>query len=912
MQTESRVFVGRGQELEAVRRVLELARSGLSGALVIRGEAGVGKTALVDAAIAGIDELRVARVVGIESEAVLDYAALHGVLVPFLDGLECVPPPQRAALCAAFGLEAGPAPSPMLVSLAALTLLANAAVQRRLVLVIDDAQWLDPESARVLAFVARRLYADGIAMLFCVREPSKASESLDGLLGLDLAGLPTDQALELLGSIVAGQRIDDGVGRRLVAQTSGNPLALLEVVDELTPEQLTGRALLPDPLPIGRGLEELHLASVRTLAPATQTLLLIAAAEPSGDAALVWRAATLLGVDHDAAAPAEAEHLLVGGTVIEFRHPLTRSAVYQGAACSTRRRVHEALAAADKCESHRRAWHRAAAAVAPDEDIAIALERSAERACSRDGYPAAARLLARAAELTADERHRTGRLLAAASAALTAGDTLAAESLLANATPGLKDPTDQAESLRLQGGIHFSQRGGGESFLLLMAAARAVGPSDPRRARDTLFEALEAATWTSREATFEAARAVRTAPVVADATTRDHLLEAFAARLLDGFVAAAPLYRRAVDAAMAETEDLRVFHLACIAAGELWDLGAFRALSGRWVELARARGALGILPLGNALHAAGELLVGRYGDEHAGVVDGIQVSKAFTGILGEAGAGENLLLAWTGPEPAGRTAVEAHIRRGLEQGGYRGYGVVFAELALSQLELGLRNYESALVNAARVYEADFLGPASAWSIADLVEAAHRAGDRQAARAGVQRLAERAMASGTTTALGLLARAQAVLAPDENAEDFYREAIEQLERSPARSDLARAHLLYGEWLRRCRRRCDARRSLRTAYEMFDAAGAEFFAERARAELVATGERARRRVDDTRDDLTPQELQIAQFVVEGLSNREIAAQLFISPSTVAYHLRHVFRKLDVTARMQLRDALPDLVV
>jgi DNA-binding CsgD family transcriptional regulator len=901
-------LLGRASELDALRSVLDLARNGLSGALVVKGEAGIGKTALLDALLAEAGGVRAARVAGIQSEADLSYAALHLLLVPFLGGLATLPPPQGAALGSAFGLQAGPAPDRLLVGLATLTLLADAAVQQPLLVVVDDAQWLDQESAGVLAFVARRLYADGIAMVFAAREPGEPAVNLDGLAQLQLGALTEEQGLELLRSAADGP-VDDRVGRALVAQTRANPLALLELADELTPGQLLGQELRLDPLPLGRHLEEVYLRRVRALPPATQTFLLLASAESSGDAGLMWRAAAQLGLGPDAAEPAEAERLLLIGASVEFRHPLIRSAVYHGADRAERRRAHAALASADETDPDRRAWHRAAAAAGPDEEVAAELERSAGRARTRGGYPAAARLLKRAVELTSDEQRRPGRLLAAADAALSTGRPDQAQALLAQAVPILDTPAERAQGLRLQASIPLAHGQAGEAFRLLLRAAGAWQPLDPRRARDTLFEAFEAASWTSREATVEVARAARAAPRAPDdqATALDLLLDALTARMLDGYATAVPLMRRAVAALRAETGDLRGFSLGMTAAADMFDLGAYRALGSQMVTLARARGALNSLAIGLLMLAGAEFVIGRTRIAEALAEEGTELSRATTGIHGQVGY-RIVILTSTGPEGEARAMAAAHLREAHARSqGTR--GVIVPEHGLSQLELGLGNYAAAATHAARVFAMDFVGVQAAWNPANLVEAAQRAGDRDTAAAALEHLAERAPASGTPEALGLLARSRALLADDDVAEGLYREAIEHLEQSPATRDLARAHLVYGEWLRRRRRRRDARESLRTALDMFEGMSAAFFAERARSELRATGERARRRVPEARDELTPQELQIAQLAAAGASNREIGTQLFISASTVEYHLRAVFRRLGVTRRVQLRDALQD---
>jgi DNA-binding CsgD family transcriptional regulator len=898
-------LVGRAEELAAVDRVVARARDGLSGVLVVRGEPGVGKTALLGQVMAEADA-RIAHIAGIESEMDMGHAALHMLLTPFLTGLAELPTPQRDALGAAFGLTVGPPPDRFLVGLATLTLLADAAARGPLLCVVDDAQWLDNESADVLHFVARRLQADGIALLLGVRESADEPTILAGLPDLRLRGLPETDARELL-KVATGGTVDDQVAARLVADTRANPLALAELAKELTPQQLAGRAVLPDPLPLGRRLEAVFLRRVQAMPPATQTLLLVAAAETSGDLALVWRAAQLLGSGPDAAPPAEAERLLTISPDIQFGHPLIRSAVYHGAQPDQRRRVHTALAAADQ-DADRRAWHRAVAATGPDEDIAAELEQSAGRAGARGGFTATAKLLTRAVDLTADAGRRPGRLVAAAHATLTAGSPAAASELLAQAAPQLTSPLQRANSLRLRAAIGFARGEAGGPFPLVMEAARALLPLDERLSRDTLFEAFETATWTNREATVQAARAARTWPPLpaAEATSVDLMTEALSTRVLDGLPAAVPLYRHAFTRLLAETQDIRAFNVGSLAAAELWDIDMFLALTSRWVELARAQGAINTLPLALLLRASPEQLSGRLAAALAFNQEAAELSRATTGQLREFGHGPEIGLSLIGPEDQARAAAAAHIREAVELG-QELYGTLVPEYSLTQLELGLGNYPAARVRATRILASDTMGPVSAVSLPDLVEAAQRSGDDDTAKLAFARLEAITIASGTAMALGVLARSRALLTGDDGAEPLYLEAIAHLQRSPARPDLARAHLVYGEWLRRNRRRRDARESLRTAHELFETMGYVFFARRARVELAATGERARQRVPETHDELTPQELQIARLAASGVPNREIAARLFISASTVEYHLRKVFRKLEITARGQLRDAL-----
>ncbi|MFC8430184.1 AAA family ATPase [Streptomyces sp. NPDC057253] len=900
-------FLGRTAELAAVREVVGRADGGEGGVLAVRGEPGVGKTSLLRTAVAGAASPRVSHIAAIESESDLQYAGLHLLLSPFMAGLPALPEPQRRAISTAFGLESGPAPQRFLVGLAALGLLTEAAAEQTVVCVVDDAQWLDRESVDALAFVARRAGAGRIALLFGIRDPEgDGAPVFAGLPELRLEGLPADIARDL----ISGAHIDDRVAERLVAGTRGNPLALLELARELSAEQLTGAAALPNPLPVGRRLEEVFRRRVAAVPAATRTLLLVAAAETSDNAHLVWRAAGRLGAGRAAAVVAEERGFLVLGQRVGFRHPLLRSAVYHGASAEERRLAHAALAA-EEDDQDRRVWHRALAAVHPDEDLAHDLEQAARRAVDRGGYAASARLLGRAVELTTNEARRPARLLAAARATLETGNPVAAEALLRRVSPLPGARSGRAERLRLLAAIRFAQGQVRETVPLLLEAADLLLPDDERAARDTLFQALEAATWTGKADMTAVARAVRaltpTAPDSASPT--DLISAALTTRLLDGPEAAYPLYRRCVRSLLG-SEDLRGFNLGSVLAGEMWDLEGLLALTSRWVELARARGAHGALSLALLLRAVPELWRGNFTAAAEFGRAAAELSDLTTRQQGRTGGGVELLYCVTGPEQAARDAAGAHIREATAAGREH-YGALVPHLALCQLEVALGDYPAALTHGRRVFAADTPGPTSANVLPELVEAAQRSGDPETARAALTRLHTAATASGTPVALGLLARSRALVADDDEAEKLYLEAIEHLEASAARPQTARAHLVYGEWLRRRRRRREARDSLRTALALFEAMGAEFYIRRARTELAATGARLRHRPVESAVHLTPQETRIARLAAAGVPNRDIAAQLFLSSSTVEYHLRKTFRKLGVTARGQLRDALAALV-
>ena len=907
------VLVGRPAEREALGGLLARAAEGYSGALVLHGEPGVGKTALLDdtVAAAAATGMQTFRLTGVEAETQLGYAGLHRFLLPFADHMERLPVPQREALRSTFGLVAGPPADRFLVALAVLTLLAEVASQAPLVCVVDDVQWLDPESAVVLGFVARRLYAEHVVLLFAIREPDGQLSPLAGLPELAVGGLAEDAAMELLASLAPGP-LSPAVGARIVAETGGNPLALAEVARELSPAQLAGSELLPEPLHIGGSLEQAFGRRVSLLPADTRLLLAVAAAEPAGSQALVWRAAQQLGIDPDVAASADLGGLAEIGPRVEFRHPLIRSVVYQATPLSQRRRIHQALAAGDGSEPARVAWHLGMAAAGPDEAVAARLEHAAGQARERGGYVATVTFLSRAAELSAEDGPRARRLLAAAQAALIAGQPVRAGALLEEATPRLSGPLARAQARRLQGTIRFALGQPAEAAPVLLAAARELAPADPRGAREALLEAVEAARyagWSASRAVLleiaAAARATQTASA-SQVSATDLLLDGFAARAAAGYQASAPLLRRAI--AMLSAGDLspagglRLLGLGCVAAADLFDDQTQHALANRWIQLARDQGALTTLPQALNYGAFAEVVAGRFDAARACLAERLEISAATgnPGVAGTASIAEVYELAWRGHETDARRVAAAATREATGAG--RGAQIIFAQYALAVLELGLGNYQAALQCALGLYEDDAPHLVN-YVLPDLVEAAARCGQTGLAEAALGRLAERASAAGTPLALGLLARSRALLAGDADAEQLYEEAIEHLRQCRARPQLARAHLVYGEWLRRQRRRRDAREQLRTAHEMFTSMGAEAFTERARIELLATGERARQQTAGAAEELTPQEAQIARLVSQGDSNRDIAAQLFLSPSTVDYHLRKVFRKTGVASRTQL---------
>ena len=907
-------LVDRCVEKKALDALLDSVRAGMSGALVLRGEPGIGKSALLDYAVERAADLQIVRTVAVESEKTLGFAAVHQLLVPLLPVMDRLPEPQRQALGVAFGLVRGPPANPFLVGLAVLTLLSDAAEVRPVLWVMDDAQWLDEESADALSFVARRLLADRVGMLFAVRETTEPDFRLHALPDLRLAGLPASDAYKLL-QVSISRPIDAAVAECIVAATGGNPLAVVEAARELTPEQLDGRAPLAEPLAVGHRLDDLFVRRVRELPPDTQALLLLAAADQPGRGARLWQTAAALAIPESAAVPAEAAGLVVFWPEVRFFHPLVRSAVYYAATPGQRRRAHRVLAAAcdPDLDPDGRARHLAAAAAGPDERVAAEQEAAAERAGNRGGYAAAAALLERAALLTPDRGRQAERRLSAAEAHLLAGAVDRAGALLAEATTGLTDPRSSAQATRLDGRIRAACGCVAEAAAELVDAARRLRPLAPQAARDALLSALEAtafAGWAPCGALLqEIARTASDLPPTGDPpdSAANLLLQAYTARVTGGYAAAVPASRRAVEAFLADDVDpdlaLRRLLLAAITAADLMDDGSAERLTARWITCARERGALAKLASAVAFRSAfvdgpeGRLDAAREAESEAHDLAETTHNPA---VVPPTGAHTLLTLALSGREAEAR-ATAAAVARDAPSRGARGE-MAMASYFLGVLEISLGNYDSA-VRCLELAYTDDTPLVGTQALPDLVEAATRAGQRDLAERALQRLDDRATATGTALALGLLARSRALLAVPAEARQQYEDALHLLDRTRAAPEVARAHLLYGEWLRRQRRRGEAREQLRTAHDMFDGMGLAAFAERAAAELRATGERARKREAGFPEELTPQEAQIAALVSRGEANREIAAQLFLSPSTVEYHLRKVFRKLGVTSRTQL---------
>ena len=903
---------GRTDECALLDELVAAIRRGESQSLVLRGEAGIGKSALLEYMVASASELKVVRAVGVESEMELAYASLHQLCARLLDRLPRLPEPQRRALETVFRLISGPAPDRFLVGLAVLSLLSEVSQERALLCVLDDAQWLDQASALTLAFVARRLQADPVGIVFSAREPG---EELQNLPRLEVKGLVKRDAQALLGSAVMF-KLDEQVEDRIIDETRGNPLALLELPQGLTATQLAGGFGLLDTQGLPGRIEESFLRRLELLAEDTRLLVLAAAAEPVGDPLLLWRAAERLGLSPATAGPAEAEQsgLLTIGERVIFRHPLVRSAVYRSAAPSQRRAIHLALAEATDRETDpdRRAWHLAAAATGPDEQVALELERSAHRAQARGGVAATAAFLQRAVALTEGPARRVERALAAAQASLQAGGFDDALALLTTARAGPLDDMQRAMIDLLRAQLAFASARGTEATPLLLAAARRLEPLNLSLARETYLDTFSAALFGARlndsVGMRDVARAARAAPRRSDVepTASDLLLDALVA-LTDDYDSAIPLCREALRKLCGETispqERLRWLWQGCVLALEAWDDESAYALSRNSVQIARETGTLSELALAITARTPVLVFCGEFSAAAATVAETRSVEEA-TGIS-SAPYGALILHAWRGKPDEARPLIEMTVSEAGARG--EGIGVAISEYARAVLCNGLGQHEEARVAAFSGCKYEEV-VAENWGLSELIESATLTGRADLATHAMNRLARKARAATTDWALGIEARSRALLSDGDHAQTLFQEAIGHLGRTRVRTELARAHLLYGEWLRReGNRRVDAREQLRTALDEFVSIGMEAFAERTRKELVAMGEKARKRTVGTRDDLTAQERLIAELARDRLSNPEIGARLFLSPRTVEWHLRKVFGKLGIRSRHELASAL-----
>ena len=905
-------LLGRRNECEALDRLEADVLAGSSQVLVLRGEAGVGKSALLAYLSGRVADWRVASAVGVESEMDLAYSGLHQLCAPLLDHLDELPVPQRDALATVFGRSTGPAPDRFLVGLATLTLVAQAAEEHPLACIIDDAQWLDGASAQMLAFVARRLLADRVALV-CAARTGIGDGVLAGLPALEIRGLSDGDARALLVGRVHSP-IDAAVTDQVIAESRGNPLALLELPRTWRAADLAGGFGLPASQPVTGKIEHSYVQRLRLLPPDTRLLVLTAAAEPLGDPVLFRSAVGALGIDMMAAAPAVDAGIVQVRIRVEFAHPLIRSAAYRSADAADRHRVHRALAEATDplADPDRRAWHRARATSGPDEEVAAELEQSAGRAQARAGLAAAAAFLTRATELTPVPAARVRRALAAAFANVQAGAFEETRTLLTIARDGSVDEMQRAQVDLVRAQMAFASSRGNEATLLLLAAAQRLQPLNLQLARQTYLDAFSAAQFAARlsegVSTAEVARAVRAAPCRPDEapTPGDLLLDAFVA-LTDDYATAIPRGRDALTGLRRDPssarENLRWLWQGCVLALELWDDESAYDLSGHHLQMTRNTGALSELPL--ALGSRTPILV--FCGELAAAASLVEESRSVHEAAGiaEAPYGALVLTAWQGHARDGRELIDVAIGEASARG--EGVGVAICEYSHAVLCNGLGQYEEALAAACGACADPTEMVAHNWGMVELIESAVRTGRTDLAGEALQRLTTKAQACRTHWALGVAARSRALLSTGDTAEREFREAVAHLSRARVRGELARAHLLYGEWLRRDGHRVDARRELALAHEMFTAMGMQGFAERTRRELLATGAVVRQRTADAVEQLTEQEALIARLARDGLSNQEIGAQLFISARTVEWHLRKVFTKLGVSSRRQLQRAM-----
>jgi DNA-binding CsgD family transcriptional regulator len=902
-------LVGRQGECEELDQLASDVHGGASRALILNGDPGVGKSALLGYLTRQVAGWRVLTAAGVESEMDLPYSGLQQLCAPLLDELDELPGPQRDALATVFGVGSAPAPDRFMIGLGTLTLLAQAAERDPLACVVDDAQWLDQASAQIIAFVARRLLAERIALV-CAARTGSGDGVLAGLPVMVVDGLDDRHARPLLLDNLHGP-LDAAVIEQVIAESRGNPLALLELPRTWRETDLAGGFSLPgDSQPLAGKIERSYVRRLQELPAGTQMLTLVAAADPVGDARLIHRAAGALGLTMAAAAPAVETGILRIDGRVAFAHPLARSSVYGAATTADRRHAHQVLADVTDAETDpdRRAWHRARATGAPDEAVAAELERCADRAAARAGLAAAAAFLARATELTPDPSDATRRALAAASANVLAGAFDTAQAMIGIAASGPLDEAQLAQVELVRAQLAFGSSRGKEAMLLMLAAARRLQPLNLAAARQTYLDAFSAAQFAGRfdegMGTTEVASAARTAGLPADAahTPGDLLLDAFIA-LTEDYGAAVPPGQAALEALRAADEPaLRWLWQGSVLALELWDADSAYVLSERHLGIARRTGTLTELPLALGSHTpilvfTGELAAAAtLAEEARSVLAAAQIAEAPYGAL--------ILSAWQGNTHDALELIDDAKRAAAGRG--EGIGVAICEYSRAVLCNGLGRYDEAFDAGRNACLDPKELVAHNWAMAELIEAAARTGHLDVARATLARLTMKANSCGTDWALGIEARSRALLT-EHDAEPTFREAIDRLSRSRVRAELARAHLLYGEWLRRAKRRTDAREQLTTAEELFTAMGMDAFAQRSARELLATGATPRKRSVDTATELTAQEALVAKLARDGLSNPQIGAELFLSARTVEWHLGRIFGKLGINSRRQLQHAL-----
>jgi DNA-binding CsgD family transcriptional regulator len=896
------MLYGRLGEQERVRALLDAARDRRSGALLVVGEPGAGKSALLDEARAEARDMAALEARGVESESRLPYASLYQLLRPALGALERIPRAQAAALESALGLREDAAPDLYRVPLAVLTLLAEMAEEGPLLCIVDDAQWIDHDSEQALVFAARRLHAEGAAMLFAARE----REFQPGVLPeLRLRPLDAVAVRELLADR-SGTAVTEDVARRVAAATGGNALAVAELASLLTPAQLAAREPLPLPLPLSTGVERLFAERVRALAPGTQQLLVVAAADDTAKPEVVLAAAERLELDVSALDAAEQADLVrVDALEVRFRHPLVRSAIYGTAPFSARRAAHTALAEVlnEAGEIDRYAWHPAAAALGHDEEVARELEQAARRARARNAFAAAAGAWERASELSASPEERGRRLAEAATDAWLTGLMPEAARLLAAAEPLVADPVLLANCHRLRGSIELAAGTTTTVVTMLVTGAKRLTDVDPRRALELLALAAERASLAlDAEAAREIARLAQSLDVGGDEHDEFFigLLIGFAQQLAGDVGTGITTIRKALAAAEDEADDVDLMLAAGRAGFYVGDDAAAHRFHDRIVSRARSIGSVGCLAIAGTRVALAEMLVGRWTAANATAEETERLARDTGQSELEAHAliWRGLIAAWRGEEERCREFVER--ARAITATHPMSLIDHAARWALGVLELGAGRTEAAFAQLEPITHPVVAQLASL----DRIEAAARSGRPEAQR-WLDELSAFAAASEAPWARGRVAHGRALLADAaEEADSMFREALSEHAHGDRAFERARTELAYGASLRRQRRRVDAREHLRAALETFDALDAMPWSSRARSELRASGETARaRREQPASAELTPQEHQVAKFVSQGLSNREVGAQLFLSPRTVDFHLRNVFAKLGISSRTEL---------
>jgi DNA-binding CsgD family transcriptional regulator len=907
-----RSLLGRRDEREILDNLLDDVLAARSRVLVLRGDPGVGKTAMLEYLSGRASGWRVARAVGVESEMELAYSGLNQLCAPMLEHVDRLPEPQRVALASVFGLQAGPPPDRFLVGLATLTLFAEVAESQPLACIIDDAQWLDNASAQIIGFVAGRLLAERIAIV-CTARSGSGDQFLADQPAVSLAGLVEPDARALLLENLHSP-IDEAVFDQIVKESHGNPLALLELPRTWNAPELAGGFGFLSGAPVAGRIEQSYARRLDELLPDTRLLVLTASADPLGDPVLLHRATATLGLDRAAADAAAAAGLLEIGSRAEFVHPLARSAAYRSASPEDRRRVHRALAESTdgELEPDRRAWHLACGTTGLDDEVADELERSADRAASRGGLAARAAFLQRAAALTREPTTRSRRALTAAELKSNAGLLDDALGLVGTAEAGVLDDLQAVRVLALRARIAFASQRRADGLPLLVKAAREAERADVDLARRTYLEAFHAAMHSGRfdpAGLLEVSRAALAAPRPdVPGRPRDLLLDGLATRVVDGYAAGAPILREALvafrRAEQLSKEDAAFLFLSFRVASDLWDDESHVFLSSRELGRVREAGALAEIPRVLATRITAEAVMGEL-DEAASLAEEMRAVVAATGMAIHSD-GEILVAALRGRDEEGSRLIAQHAAHA--EARREGLDLASSDYATAILCNGLGRYADALAAVRDAVECPYEIGVSSRAAAEAVEAATRTGDIRTADLALERLAEMARASGTLWVLGVEARSRALVSDGIAADDLYKEALEHLGTTRLRPELARTHLVYGEWLRREGRRVDAREQLRAAHELFVAMGMEAFAARAQSELAATGETARKRIDETRADLTPQEAQIARLAAEGLTNPQIGAKLYLSPRTVEWHLRRTYPKLGINSRRELPTVMP----